>query len=165
MASKSFELSEVLKVRTESVKTEWILDSGCSFHITPRRDWFTEFKELSGGTVLMGNNQQCQVEGIGSVAIRMYDGMVRIFKNVRYVPNLKRNLISLDVLDEEGCCYKGEKGVLKVSRGSLVILKGDKNNGLYVLKGKTVTNEVACVATKTSDITSLWHKRLDHMSE
>ncbi|KAK4841553.1 hypothetical protein QYF36_006375 [Acer negundo] len=165
IASRSFEHSEVLAISTEDVKNELILDSGCSFHMTPRKDWFTEFKELSGGSVLMGDNQQCLVEGIGSVAIRMYDGMVRVFSNVRYVPNLKRNLISLGVLDEEGCCYKAEKGVLKVSRGSLVILKGDKRNSLYVLKGVTVTNEIACVATKTSDITSLWHKRLGHMSE
>ena len=88
----------------------------------------------------MGNNQQCNVEGIGSVAIRIYDGMVRIFKDVRYVPNLKRNLISLGTLDEEGYTYKLKKGVLKASKGSLVILKGDKKNGLYVFRGGAVTN-------------------------
>ena len=113
----------------------------------------------------MGNNQQCNVEGIGSIALRMYDGMVRVFNNVRYVPNLKRNLISLGTLDEEGYTYKAEKGVLKASKGSLVILKGDKKNGLYVLRGEAVTNEAACIASKISDKGILWHMRLGHMSE
>ncbi|KAK4839417.1 hypothetical protein QYF36_021773 [Acer negundo] len=40
----------------------------------------------------------------------------------------------LFVRDEEGYCYKAEKGILKVSSGFLVILKGDKRNGLYVFK-------------------------------
>ena len=165
VASNCFEPSEVLNVSTEEIKSEWILDSGCSYHMCPNRDWFTEFEELNGGSVLMGNNQQCKVEGIGSVAIRMYDGMIRVFKNVRYVPNLKRNLISLGTLDEEGYSYRAERGILKASKGSLVILKGDKRNGLYVLRGVTVTDEAACVASKICDKGSLWHKRLGHMSE
>ena len=26
---------------------EWILDSGCSYHMTSRRDWFDQFQELN----------------------------------------------------------------------------------------------------------------------
>ncbi|KAK0579981.1 hypothetical protein LWI29_034466 [Acer saccharum] len=165
VASKSYEPSEVLAVSIEDRSSEWILDSGCLFHMCPKKELFTEFQELNSGSVLMGNNQQCNVEGIGSVAIRMYDGMVRVFRDVRYVPNLKRNLISLGTLDEGGYTYKAEKSVLKASKGSLVILKGDKKNGLYVLRGEVVTNEVACIASKISDKGSLWHVRLGHMSE
>ncbi|KAK0588992.1 hypothetical protein LWI29_008208 [Acer saccharum] len=157
IASKSYEPSEVLAVSTEDRSSEWILDSGCSFHMCPKKEMFTEFQELNSGSVLMGNNQQCNVEGIGSVALRMYDGMARVFKDVRYVPNLKRNLISLGTLDEEGYTYKAEKGVLKASKGSLVIPKDDKKNGLYVLRGEAVTNEAACIASKISDKGILWH--------
>ena len=80
--------------------------------------------------MLMGNNQHCQVEGICTVIIRMYDGMLRVLTSVRYIPDLKRILISLGTLDEEGYSYKAEKGVLKASKGYFVILKGDKRNGL-----------------------------------
>jgi len=31
------------------------------------------------------------------------DGMVRTLMNVRYVPNLRKNLISLGILEENGC--------------------------------------------------------------
>ena len=54
----------------------------------------------------------------------MFDGVVRILGDVRYVPNLKRNLISLSTLDEKGYKYTSEGGVLKISKGALVVMKG-----------------------------------------
>ena len=58
----------------------------------------------------------CPIEGIGSINIRMFDGVVRKLQGVRYVPKLKKNLISLGTLDAEGCSYTGQGGALKVSR-------------------------------------------------
>ena len=45
----------------------------------------------------MGNDHPCQVAGIGSVRIRMFDGAVRTVSNVRHIPDMKKNLISLVV--------------------------------------------------------------------
>lgn len=63
----------------------------------------------------------------------MYDGMEWILNNVRYIPELKRNLISLGTLDSNGYSYKVIGGVLKVSRGYLCVLKAVKENGLHIL--------------------------------
>jgi hypothetical protein len=60
--------------------------------------------------------------------IKTDDGMTRTLKNVRYIPGMSRNLISLSTLDAEGYKYSGSNGVLKVSKGSLVCLKGDLNS-------------------------------------
>lgn len=49
----------------------------------------------------MGDNNSQNVVGVGDIAIRMYDGVVRQLREVRYVPNLKRNLISLGTLEDE----------------------------------------------------------------
>ena len=46
----------------------------------------------------MGDDHPCNVEGIGTVCIKMFDGIVRELKKVRYVPKLKRNLISVGAL-------------------------------------------------------------------
>lgn len=35
---------------------EWILDSGCAFHITSKRTWLEDFKDLKVGEVIMGKN-------------------------------------------------------------------------------------------------------------
>ncbi|KAH0664726.1 hypothetical protein KY285_025932 [Solanum tuberosum] len=55
---------------------KWVLNSGCTLHMTCRRDWFSSY-ETSGGTVLMGNNATCKIVGIGSVRVRCHNGIVR----------------------------------------------------------------------------------------
>ena len=50
----------------------------------------------------MGDDHTCNVEGIGTVHIKMFDGIVRESKEVRYVPQLKRNLISICALKTLG---------------------------------------------------------------
>jgi len=50
--------------------------------------------------------------------------MVRELKEVRYVPQLKRNLISVGVLKTLGLEVSIRDGVLKMTKGSMVVLKG-----------------------------------------
>ncbi|GJR53654.1 transposable element [Tanacetum coccineum] len=96
----------------------------------------------------------------------MFDGTVRTLTDVRHVPELKKNLISLGTLDSIGCDYRGRGGVLKVSKGTLVVMKGEKTNGLYLLKGSTITGAVRVSSSSINlDSTKLWHVCLGHMSE
>jgi len=53
---------------------------------------FSSFEKLDGCSVIMSDNRPCNIKGIGTVQIKMFDGMVRELKKVRYVPQLKRNL-------------------------------------------------------------------------
>jgi hypothetical protein len=49
---------------------EWILDSACSFHICTNRNWFISYKSVQKGDVVrMGDDNSCDVVGIGSVQI------------------------------------------------------------------------------------------------
>ena len=54
----------------------------------------------------------------------MFDGMVRELKEVRYVPQLKMNLSFVGALEVLGLEVSNRDGVLKMARGSMVILKG-----------------------------------------
>jgi hypothetical protein len=81
----------------------------------------------------MGNNVAYKIVGIGTIRIRVHDGIVRTLTNVRHIPDLKKNLISLGTLDSLGYKYSGEGGVIRVSKGSLVIMEGNKVDGLYFL--------------------------------
>ena len=116
----------------------------------------------------MGNNASCKVAGIGIVHIKMFDGEVRTLGDVKHVLDLKRNLISLSTLDTKGYKYTSEGGVLKISKGALVKMKGyQKTAMLYVMQGSTVRRDVVVVSRSLSedDITKLWHMCLGHMSE
>jgi len=53
----------------------------------------------------------------------MYNGMDKVLEDVRHVPELKRNLISLGTLDNDGCGYKCDQGSLEVYNGNMLIMK------------------------------------------
>ena len=72
----------------------------------------------------MSNNASCKVAVIGTVRIKMFDGVVRTLGDIIHVPDLKNNLISLSTLIVKGYKYTGEGGVLKISKGALVVMKG-----------------------------------------
>jgi hypothetical protein len=117
----------------------------------------------------MRDDNPCDIVGIGSVQIKAHDGLTRTLKNVRYIPGMSRNLILLNTLDAEGFHYSSSNGVLKVSKGSLICLKGDLNSAkLYVLRGSTLHGSVSADAAVTNaepSKTNLWHMCLEHMSK
>ena len=112
----------------------------------------------------MGDDNPCSTQGIGSVMIKHHDGVIRELQGVRYVPNLKKNLISLGTLESQGCKFYSENNILKVARGALVMMKAPRRGLLYLLEGKTMEKHVAIVAEgDQADSSSLWHMRLGHV--
>ena len=95
------------------------------------RDWFFSFEKLDGCSVIMGDDRPCNMEGIGKTQIMMFDRMVRELKKVRYVPQVKKNLISIGALKALGYRVPVRGGVLKITRGSMVMMKGVRRNNLY----------------------------------
>lgn len=76
--------------------------------------WFETFNALEGCLVILSNNKS--VLGIGSIKLKMFDGMEKILSNVRCILGLKRNLISLGDLDKSGYTCKSELGTLKITK-------------------------------------------------
>lgn len=89
----------------------------------PNRDWFSTYETTFKGVVLMGDNASCKIVGIGNVGIKIFDEVVRTLGDMRHVPNLKRNLITLSTLDLKGYKYTGEGKVLKVNKCALAMMK------------------------------------------
>ncbi|KAG8473091.1 hypothetical protein CXB51_035032 [Gossypium anomalum] len=131
----------VTSINDSKVSKVWILDSGCTFHMSPNRDWFTTYEIVSEGVILMGNNSSCKIAGVETIKVKMFYGVVRILSDVRHVPELKINLISLSTLDSKGYRYTAESGVLKIFKA------------------------VASSSLSDDDITKIWHMRLGHISE
>ena len=117
--------------------------------------------------VQMGNDATCLVIGISTVKIKMFDGIVRVLSNVRHVPELRKNLISLGVLDDLGYSYSSKGGIMKITKGALMVMKGQKVSTLYRLIGNIVIGRVAVTTPveSSTDNTKLWHMRLGHIGE
>ena len=84
----------------------------------------------------------------------MFDGMVRELKEVRYVPQFKRNLISVGALKTLGFVVSIRDGVLKMTKGSMVVMKGVRR--IYYLKGSTVTGQVETFISLNDVCTQVW---------
>ena len=130
-----------------------------------RRDWFSSYQEVNGGKVLLRNSMSFSVVEIGTLAINMFDGMTRTLKEVGHVPDLKRNLISLGTLDKSSYNFKVQNRKLTISKGVMVVMKGQKRNGLYILEGHTLQGLVGSMLRIEVDKTILWHRRLGHLSD
>jgi len=92
------------------------------------------FKKLDGCSVAMGDDRPCNMEGIASILIKMFGGMVRELKEVKYVPQLKKNFITVGALKVLDLEISGRDGVLKMIRGSMIGMKGVKSNNINYLK-------------------------------
>ncbi|GJT64965.1 hypothetical protein Tco_1016445 [Tanacetum coccineum] len=104
------------------------------------RDYLVDFEEYNGGNILLSDGRECRVRGTGKVQVQMRDGSSFVLDNVRYVPQLRRNLISLVTLEKGGFTVKMQSGKIKVIKGSLVVLSETKKaNCIYTLDGQAVT--------------------------
>ncbi|GJU28472.1 retrovirus-related pol polyprotein from transposon TNT 1-94 [Tanacetum coccineum] len=105
----------------------WLFDTGTTFHMTARREWFLQYKPISGGgSVYSCNDHELKIIGIGSIMVKMHDGTVRTIQNVRHVEGLKKNLLSLGQLDNLGCKVEIQNKIMKITKGALVLMKGEK---------------------------------------
>ncbi|GJR01887.1 hypothetical protein Tco_1092616 [Tanacetum coccineum] len=83
-----------------------------------------------------------RIQRTGKVQIQMRDGSSFVLDNVRYVSELRRNLISLGILKKEGFIVKMQSVKIKVIKGSLVVLSGTRRaNCVYTLDGQAVTRK------------------------
>ena len=69
---------DVLSAKLEKGKYSdvWLLNSGCTYHMCSKREWFSTYKPYDGGFVLMGNDVVCKTIGIGNIHMRIFDGQV-----------------------------------------------------------------------------------------
>ena len=145
----------------ESPVESWIMDSGASFHTTPCKDLLVNFRPIKG-KVHLANDQTEEIVGIGDVNLKTTMGTIWTLKDVRYIPTIKRMLISVSQLDGLGYKITFENGQWKVSKGNLITARGWKKGTLYMAE---MPVERVNAVTDGPNPSTLWHQRLGHMSE
>ena len=69
----------------------WIIDSGCSHHMTSDKTKFEHMEHYDGGSVRFGNNEPCCIHGKGYISLT---NELRC-DNAYWVEGLKHNLLSV----------------------------------------------------------------------
>ena len=63
----------------------WFLDSGCSNHMTGRKEWLADFDESKKSKVKLADNSSLQAEGTGNIVFQRSNGAEALIKDVFYV--------------------------------------------------------------------------------
>jgi hypothetical protein len=129
------------------------------------RNWFSTYQSIDDGVVFMGNDFSCKIVGVGNIRIKMHDGSIIKLTDVRHVPKLRNKLISLGVQYFVGYRCIAQGGVLKVSKGILLVMKENRIGNLYKLQGRTKVNQEVVSSEYSNDSIHLWHQWFGHMRE
>jgi hypothetical protein len=91
-------------------KFTWWVDSGVTTHVANSLPGLSGTRTLQRGvrTIKVANRVQANVEAIGDLSLKLNNGFILRLKEVLYVPSLRRNLISVSKLDDDGIdCHFG----------------------------------------------------------
>ncbi|KAG6755573.1 hypothetical protein POTOM_041406 [Populus tomentosa] len=116
----------------------------------------------------MGDNHALEIADIGTIKLKMYDGLIRTISGVRHVKDLKKNLLSVGQFDSLGCKIRTHNGIMKIVKRALVVLKAIKTvANMFVLMRETHHGAEASIASANpaEEKTMMWHQKLGHMSE
>ncbi|CAI5485702.1 unnamed protein product [Closterium sp. Naga37s-1] len=96
-------------------KDLWFLDSGCSQHMTGRKEWFTVIRDPSATKSVKGFDGSMQeVAGVGEVLLEGTNGLRVTLHDVLFVPGMKANLVSPGQLLDKGAKLQTEEGVTRI---------------------------------------------------
>ncbi|GJU52616.1 retrovirus-related pol polyprotein from transposon TNT 1-94 [Tanacetum coccineum] len=140
----------------------FIVDSGCTKHMTGNLTLLCNFVEKFLGTVRFGNDQFAPILGYGD----LIQGNVTI-KRVYYVEGLNHNLFSvgqfcdadLEVAFRKSTCF------VRDLQGN-DLLTGSRGSDLYTISlQETTSSTPICFMAKASPTQAwLWHRRLSHLN-
>ncbi|GJX04171.1 retrovirus-related pol polyprotein from transposon TNT 1-94 [Tanacetum coccineum] len=140
----------------------FIVDSGCTKHMTGNLSLLCNFVEKYLGTVRFGNDQFALILGYGDLV----QGNITI-NRVYYVEGLNHNLFSVGQFcdaDLEVAFWKSTCFVRDLQGNDL--LTGNRGSDLYTISlQETTSSTPICLMAKASPTQAwLWHRRLSHLN-
>nr|CAD1829789.1 unnamed protein product [Ananas comosus var. bracteatus] len=160
-----YALTTIENPREVNYSTDWIIDSGCSNHMTSDKDKLLNTTEYKGGRVVAtANNSKLRITHIGKTIItpRFSSHQVQL-QNVYHVPGMKKNLLSVSQLTaSDNYVVFGPQDV-KIFRNPKIsgiqITEGKKVESIYIMSAESAYVE----KTRKNETADLWHARLGHV--
>ncbi|RDX60832.1 Copia protein, partial [Mucuna pruriens] len=136
----------------------WLIDSGCTNHMTYDRELFKCLNNTEVKWVRIGNGEQIPVKGKGSIAITSHIG-TKTLSDVLCVPKINQNFLSVGQLLEKGfkVIFEDKSCKIKDPTG-LEMFKVKMKSKSFLFD--PIKEQVAFPVIASS--IDLWHKRLGH---
>jgi hypothetical protein len=157
-------ISALFSTITKSEKI-WLIDNGASRHMIGFKQNLTNYQDKKfKAKVEIGDDGTYDIKVFGSTSFQFLSGNIFHIDEILYVPGLKKNLISVPVLESKGYSVDLSKGnILLLSSNedlSTAITIGTHECGLYKLSGQVVQ----ALVHETINPYELWHWRLGHLN-
>jgi hypothetical protein len=145
---------------------DWIVDSGCSNHMTGDKEKLQNLTEYKGNRVVVtANNSKLSIAHVGNTMVSNHysDNDVSLQK-VYHVLGMKKNLLSVSQLTSSGhFVLFGPQDVrvyhsLEIAEEPL--MKGQRLESVYVMSAETAYID----KTRKNETADLWHLHLSHIS-
>ncbi|GJW56811.1 retrovirus-related pol polyprotein from transposon TNT 1-94 [Tanacetum coccineum] len=140
----------------------WLMDSGCTSHMTLEKSFFISLDTKDNPRVKLGDGRYTRAKGRGTIAINTKKG-TKYISRVLYVPELERNMLSVPQMIKNGYGVNFKKDsqcVITDSHDSKIAIL-DMVNYSYYLK-LDVAN--ASAFSVTEDDSMKWDKRNGHFN-
>ncbi|KAJ9558488.1 hypothetical protein OSB04_013102 [Centaurea solstitialis] len=148
----------------------WVIDTGSGNHICNHLQGFTRRKTLrkDRSNLRVGEGTPLIAEAMGSYSLSLPSGLVLELDNCYYIPNMIKNVLSFDLLVDQGFYYKYSYKMLSVFKDNIFYFKATPVNGLYTVNLQDNSSEIYHISKRSKDIedqTYLWHCRLGHINK
>ncbi|KAJ9545029.1 hypothetical protein OSB04_024736 [Centaurea solstitialis] len=148
----------------------WVIDTGSGNHICNHLQGFTRRKTLrkDRSNLRVGEGTPLIAEVVGSYSLSLPSGLVLELDNCYYIPNMIKNVLSFDLLVDQGFYYKYDYKMISVFKDNIFYFKATPVNGLYTVNLQDNSSEIYHISKRSKDIedqTYLWHCRLGHINK
>ncbi|WVZ17702.1 hypothetical protein V8G54_010684 [Vigna mungo] len=146
---------------TQSKKSLWYLESGCSRHMTGDKKRFISLEKKKQGFVTYGDNNKGRIMGTGDIG----GGNTLTIRDVLYVEGLKYNLLSISQLCDKGLkvTFENDKCTVYFKDSADIALQGVRHNNIYLIDIESASSHsITCLVVKEEN-PWLWHKRAAHI--
>ena len=142
-------------------RLRWMMDSGATHHMSPRKSDFTDYT-LCPGAVRLGDKSTVEQVGVGSVVLKTGLGTQLTLTNVLHIPGLKTRFLSTRALVARGATVVFDRSSFKIAVNQRSIASGYLENNLYWLDSSLVS--LNAHTRRASMPLHVWHQRMGHMS-
>lgn len=107
----------------------WYFDSGCSNHMTGKKEAFINIDSSFGSKVKLGNGVHVEIKVKGNIGVTTKQG-IKVIHDTLYVPELDENLLSIVQLLEHGYSLNFENREYRIfdsKRRNVVVVKMTSN--------------------------------------
>jgi hypothetical protein len=161
------EFSLIACMASIALGSVWYLDSGTSFHMTGDKDIFSDLEERDLKMYIdMGDHGRYNVNSIATITFHRESGKPFQLKVVMHVPGLKKNLVSVTMLEDKGydVVFSDGKDFLRHQTTVQVKKIGIRVKNIYKLEVDGCVAMMGKVEKVVRwDEGELWHRRLGHL--